>query len=275
MENLKFSVSMCTYGKDNPQWLKTAIESILNQTVKPDEVVLVVDGPVPDELDCVIKEYEASPIFKVIRLKKNMGHGQARRIGLENCAFELVALMDSDDISVPERFSKQIECFKEDDLLDIVGGNITEFIDSPDNIVGARVVPETDAEIKEYMKKRCPMNQVTVMFKKASVDKVGGYIDWFCEEDYYLWLRMFLGGMKFANVTDNLVNVRVGKEMYGRRGGIKYFKSEARLQKFMLDNKIIGFGTYLMNVLKRLIVQVLLPNKLRGWVFKKFAREKK
>ena len=125
MQNIKFSVSMCTYGKDNPLWLKTAIESILNQTAKPNEIVLVVDGPVPDELDCVIKEYEASPIFKVIRLKENMGHGHARRIGLDNCAFELVALMDSDDISTPERFSKQIEHFKNDNTLDIVGGNIT------------------------------------------------------------------------------------------------------------------------------------------------------
>lgn len=273
MENLKFSVSMCTYAKDNPEWLKVAVESILNGTVTPDEVVLVVDGPVPEELDDVISEYEQNPIFKVIRLEKNMGHGEARRIGLENCTYELVALMDSDDISAKDRFQKQLECFAKDSTLAIVGGNITEFIDKPDNIVGKRVVPETDAEIKEYLKERCPMNQVTVMFKKTCVTEVGGYIDWFCEEDYYLWIRMYLKGMKFANVSDNLVNVRVGKEMYDRRGGMKYFKSEARLQKYMFDNKIIGFGTYFLNVTKRLIVQVLLPNKIRGWVFKKFARE--
>ena len=84
---------------------------------------------------------------------------------------------------------------------------------------------------------------------------------------------MVLSEMKFANVPDNLVNVRVGKEMYQRRGGVKYFKSEAKLQKFMLDNKIIGFGTYVVNISKRWVVQVLLPNKLRGWVFKKFARK--
>lgn len=274
MENIKFSVAMCTYGKDNPQWLTAAVDSILNQSVLPSEVVLVVDGPVPDILDAVICKYEANPIFKVVRLEKNMGHGDARRISLENCSNELVAIMDSDDISAADRFEKQSILFAKDSSLAIVGGNITEFIGEPTNIVGKRVVPMNDNDIKEYLKYRCPMNLVTVMFKKTLIESVGGFIDWFCEEDYYLWLRMYLAGMKFANIPENLVNVRVGKDMYNRRGGIKYFKSEARLQKFMLDNKIIGFGTYLSNVAKRLIVQVLMPNKIRGFIFKKFAREK-
>ena len=180
--------------------------------------------------------------------------------------------MDADDISTPDRFEKQIKLFKQDSQLSIVGGNITEFVDNPENIVGKRIVPEDDHEIKEYMKKRCPMNQMTVMFKKTDVCSVGGYIDWYCDEDYYLWLRMALEGMKFKNLFDTLVNVRVGKEMYSRRGGYKYFKSEARLQVYMLKNRVISPVTFLINVLKRLIVQVLLPNRVRGWVFKKFAR---
>ena len=111
------------------------------------------------------------------------------------------------------------------------------------------------------------------MFKKKAIDTVGGYLDWYCNEDYYLWIRMYLAGMHFANVPENLVNVRVGSEMYRRRGGWRYFKSEAKLQKYMLKNKVIGFGTFLINVSKRFIVQVLLPNRLRGWVFQKFARK--
>lgn len=271
MNDLKFSVSMCVYGKDNPEWFKIAVDSILNQTVKPSEVVLVVDGPVPMELDNIICEYEKLDFFKVIRFEENQGHGNARRAGLEACTNELVAIMDADDISAPNRFEKQLEAFGNNELA-IVGGNITEFIDEPENIVGQRTVPSEDSEIKEYMKKRCPMNLVTVMFKKSLVNSVGGFIDWYCEEDYYLWVRMALANLKFANVEDDLVNVRVGKEMYQRRGGWKYFKSEARLQKYMKKKKVIGFGTYFMNVNKRLIVQVLMPNKLRGWVFKKFAR---
>ena len=270
----KFSVSMCVYGGDNSEWFQTAVESILNQSLKPDEVVLVVDGSIPDELNEIVKIYERNPIFNVIRLEKNQGHGNARRMGLDNCKNELVAIMDADDISKSDRFEKQIEEFKKNQSLDIVGGNISEFIDDEKNIVAERVVPADDAEIKAYMKKRCPMNLVSVMFKKTSVERVGGFIDWYCEEDYYLWLRMALAEMRFANVSDILVNVRVGKDMYKRRGGWKYYKSEAKLQKYMLKHKIINFPTYLSNKTKRFIVQVLMPNSLRGWVFKKFARGK-
>lgn len=274
MDNMKFSVSMCVYGKDNSEHFKTAVESILNQTMQPNEVVLVVDGPVPEDLDLVIRFFEQNKLFNVIRLSENQGHGNARRIGLAACTNELVALMDADDISVPNRFENQINMFLADSELDIVGGNIFEFIDDEKNVVAERCVPSADVDIKKYMKKRCPMNQVTVMFKKQSVDSVGGYIDWYCEEDYYLWLRMALANMKFANVNENLVNVRVGEELYARRGGWKYYKSEAKLQKYMLKNKIINYPTYLLNKAKRFIVQVLLPNSIRGWVFKKFARSK-
>lgn len=273
MSDTKFSVSMCVYANDDPQWFDMAVKSIVNQTKKPNEVVLVVDGPVPEQLNSYICELENNPIFKVIRLENNCGHGEARRVGLSNCTYELVALMDSDDISVSDRFEKQTAMFEADPGLTIVGGNITEFVDDPDNIVGARVVETDDAAIKEDMKKRCPMNQVTVMFKKSDVERVGGYIDWFCEEDTYLWLRMNLAGYKFANIPDYLVNVRVGKAMYQRRGGKKYFMSEAKLQKYMLDNKIIDFGTFTINVAKRFVVQILLPNKLRSRVFQKFARK--
>lgn len=274
MKNLKFSVSMCVYGGDNPEWFKAAVDSILNQTVKPNEIVLVVDGPVPPELDIIIAELENSSLFKVVRFAENQGHGNARRRGLECCENNIVALMDADDISAPDRFEKQLAFFENDPELSIVGGNITEFVETPDNIISRRIVPQADSDIKKYLQKRCPFNQVTVMFKKSDVQRVGGYIDWYCDEDYYLWIRMYLANMKFANSPDILVNVRVGKDMYQRRGGIKYFKSEAKLQKYMLKNKVIGFGTYLLNVLKRLILQVLMPNRIRGYIFKKFAREK-
>ena len=273
MEKQKFSVSMCVYGKDRPDWFRQATDSVLHQTCPPDEVVLVVDGPVPPALDDVIREYEAMPQFHVIRFAENQGHGNARRAGLEACTNELVALMDADDICVPDRFEKQLAVFEKDPALSIVGGNIAEFIESPNTPTCYRRVPCEDVQIKAYMKKRCPFNQMSVMFQKNDVQSVGGYIDWYCDEDYYLWLRMAQAGMKFANVDENLVNVRVGKEMYQRRGGWKYFKSEAKLQKYMKQHKIIGFGTYCMNIIKRLIVQVLLPHKLRGWVFKKFARK--
>lgn len=272
-DKIEFSVSMCVYGKDDPKHFQIAVDSILNQTVPPTEVVLVVDGPVPETLDCFITDYEQNPTFQVIRLEENRGHGNARRIGLENCKYDLVALMDADDISVPDRFEKQISCFENDAELTIVGGNIIEFIETTERVAGKRIVPEQDTEIKEYMETRCPMNQVTVMLRLTDVISVGGYIDWYCEEDYYLWLRLALAGKKFHNIQKNLVFVRVGEEMYQRRGGWKYFASEAKLQRFMLKAKLITVPTYMTNVAKRLIVQVLMPNRIRGWVFQKFARE--
>lgn len=273
MTEQKFSVSMCVYSADDPMWFCQAVDSILNQTCRPDEVVLVVDGPVPEELNAAICDYEKNPVFQVIRLKENSGHGFARQIGLNHCSHDLVALMDADDISDSHRFEWQLQEFARRPELTIVGGQITEFVDEPQNIVAARTVFLTDHEIKLDMKKRCPMNQVTVMLRKSAVEQAGGYIEWFYEEDYYLWLRMSLRGEVFGNLPQTLVNVRVGKQMYQRRGGWKYFSSEAKLQNYMLKQKIIDPVTWLINVAKRLVVQVLLPNRVRSWVFQKFARK--
>ena len=271
--HIPFSVSMCVYWKDNPQHFKAAVESIINQTVKPTEIVLVVDGPVPSHLNQIIRFFEVDKRFIVIWLPANQGQGNARRIGFENCTYELVALMDADDISCSNRFELQLNEFIANPQISIVGGNITEFVDKPEKVIAARNVPSTDADIRELMKTRCPMNQVTVMFRKSDIAAVGGYIDWYYEEDYYLWLRMFLANQKFKNIQNVLVNVRVGKDMYKRRGGWKYFKSEVKLQGFMKKKKVIALGTYIVNVVERLIVQVLLPYKIRSWVFRKFARE--
>ena len=150
---------------------------------------------------------------------------------------------------------------------------MTEFIDCEDNIVGTRYVPLPDKDIKRYLKARCPLNHVTVMMKKTAVLGVGNYQDWHYNEDYYLWIRMTLKGCSFANLPDTLVNVRVGKEMYQRRGGWKYFKSEARLQGYMLKHGIISLPRYVYNTAIRFGVQVAIPNKLRGFVFQKFARK--
>lgn len=210
--------------------------------------------------------------FKVIYLPKNEGHGNARRKSLEQCTNEIVALMDADDISYANRFEKQLEVFVHNPNVDIVGGQITEFIDKPSNITGKREVPEKDKDIKEYMKKRCPMNQVSVMFKKTFYDQVGGYIDWYCEEDYYLWIRMAEANGVFANVLDNLVNVRIGDAMSSRRGGIKYFSSEAGIQKYMLKKKIISLPRYLYNVLIRFGGEIILTDKLRTVMFKKLRK---
>ncbi|MCC8150586.1 MAG: glycosyltransferase [Lachnospiraceae bacterium] len=211
--------------------------------------------------------------FNVTYFAENKGHGNARRAGLEICKNKLVALMDADDVCVNDRFEQQLKFHAENEA-DIVGGNIAEFIDTINNVVAYRTVPTSDIDIKTYMKKRCPFNQMTVMLKKDSVKKAGGYIDWYCDEDYYLWIRMAQNNCVMMNTGTVLVKARVGKDMYNRRGGKNYFKSELELQKYMFDNEIIRFNTYIMNVTKRFIVQILMPNKVRSWAFRKFARKK-
>lgn len=271
--NLKFSVSMNVYHGDDPVWFREAVDSVLNQTVRPEEIVLVVDGPVPEALEEIIAGCEKTEPFVVVRLPENSGHGNARRIGLEKCSHDLVAIMDADDLCLPDRFEKQLAVFRDQPDVSAVGGQIAEFLDTVDNVIGIRQVPLTDEEIRQYIKTRCPLNQVTVMLKKADVQAVGGFLDWFCNEDYYLWIRMYLAKMRFANVPDILVNVRVGADMYKRRGGFAYFKSEYRLQKYMRKHRVIGFGTYVMNVAKRLILQLLMPNWMRAIVYRKLARQ--
>ena len=274
--HVPFSVAMSVYKSDNPDFFDRALSSITDeQTIIPNEIVLVVDGPVNAEINAVIDKYEGKyEIFKVIRLEQNGGLGNALKIAVENSSNELIARMDSDDVSVSTRFDEQLKYFAMNPEIDIVGGDIIEFIGEENNIVGKRSVPLSNESIREYMKTRCAMNHVSVMYKKKAVESAGGYQDWFWNEDYYLWIRMWLNGAVFANTGSVLVNVRVGEEMYQRRGGSKYFESEKGLQDYMLKNKMINHSTYIKNVTKRLIIQKLMPNKLRGWVFRTFARKK-
>lgn len=274
MNSSGFSVCMSVYKNDNADDFANAVKSVYNQTCRPNEIVIVVDGPVSEVLEDTIESLEESlKILKVIRLENNMGHAIARQAGLEAASNELCAIMDADDLSVSYRFERQLKVFEEHPDISVVGGLINEFIGYPTNAVGTRVVPELDEDIKAYLKSRCPMNLVTVMFKKSAVMAVGGYRDWYCEEDYFLWIRLAMARFKFYNIQENLVNVRVGEEMYRRRGGKKYFHSEARLQKYMFDHGLISWIRLVYNVSIRWLLQVVMPNWLRGWVFRLFARK--
>lgn len=271
---MDFSVCMSVYKNDKPDDFLTAVRSIYNQSRKPNDIVLVVDGPIGEALHNAIEVLKNEiSVLNVVWLKENMGHAIARQTALNAAKNELIAIMDSDDISVYDRFEKQLNAFEQHPDITVIGGLINEFVKETTNVVGSRLVPENDKDIKEYLKSRCPMNLVTVMMRKSHVQKVGGYIDWYCEEDYYLWIRLALAGYKFYNIQDNLVDVRVGEEMYQRRGGWRYFKSEAKLQHYMLKHGIINIVRYMYNVLIRFAVQVIMPNSLRGWVFKTFARK--
>lgn len=271
----KYSVLMSLYVKEDADNFRIAINSMINQTIPPEEIVLVEDGPLTDALYSVINETrDTHPglITSVVH-EKNQGLGPALQHGLEAARNEIVARMDTDDIAVLDRCEKQLNFMSTHPDVTIVGGQIEEFIGEVTNVVGKREVPTSDNELKEFLKKRCPFNHMTVMFRKADILDVGNYQEWFWNEDFYLWIRLALANKKFANLPETLVMVRTGADMYQRRGGKKYFVSEKNIQKFMLKNGLIGYPRYFINVSERLVLQVLMPNWLRGIVFRMFARK--
>ena len=273
----KYSVVTSVYKNDNPAFVERALDSITTlQTLPPDEVVLIVDGPVPNLLESLIqlREKESNGLYRVIWLKENGGLGNALRLGVEKAKNDIIVRMDSDDVATSDRIQKQIEYLQQHPECDVVGGQMTEFIGAEENVVGSRIVPQTTEDIQSWLKSRCPLNHVTVAMRRSKVLEVGNYIDWHYNEDYYLWIRMAEAGYNFANLPDTLVNVRVGKDMYARRGGWKYFKSEKGLQDYMLKKKMISLPRYAFNVAVRFGVQVAMPNSLRALVFQKLFRKK-
>ncbi len=267
---MDFSVLMSVYHKDNPQWLKQAIDSVLNNTIKPNQIVLVVDGPIPKELEHVLIEYKDN--LDILRLEQNSGLGIALQQGLLKCKYPLVARMDSDDISLPNRFELQLKEFENNPNLTIVGGYIQEFDSQTNEKTSIRKVPLEDKKIKQYIKTRSPFNHVTVMFKKEDILKVGNYQTFYQIEDYYLWVRLVKANYQIKNIPETLVNVRINTKMFARRGGYKYFKSNKELSKQMLKMKIINYPYYLFNISVRFITQVLMPNSIRTLFYKKVLR---
>lgn len=272
-----FSIITSVYKNDKPDYVRVALDSMLvEQSVKPTEIVLVRDGLVPVTLEAVLNEYETRypDVFNIIRLEQNGGLGNALKLGVEKAKYDIIARMDSDDICLSNRFELQLKYMELHPNVDIIGGQMTEFIDTPDNIIGKRIVPCTNDEIYYFMKNRCALNHVTVMFRKETVLKAGNYQDWFWNEDYYLWVRMMMNKCVFANLSDVLVNVRSGADQYARRGGRRYYESEKGIKKLQLENRMISKKEYIYYVAQRYILQILMPNWLRGWVFRTLARKK-
>ena len=274
-EKLKFSVITSVYKSDVPEYVRTALESTFNQTLMPDEVVCVADGPIPDELKVVVEEFHAKypEIMHPLYLEKNGGLGEAMRIASLEAKYDYLARMDSDDICMPDRFEKQMRCFEEDPELSAVGGMITEFVDTPENIVTKRVLPLEDKDIKRFMKSRCGVNHVTVIFKKEDLLKAGNYRSDFRQEDYYLWARMMKVGCKFKNIPDVVVNVRSGADQFARRSGWSYYLDHCAIFRYMYHEGLISWSRMAYNYIVRFVVQFLMPNGLRTWVYQHVLRK--
>lgn len=271
--NKKFSVLMSVYYKEKPEYLMQSLDSIFNQSLLPNEVIIIEDGKLTKQLDNVILLYKKkySKILKNIKFEKNRGLGVALHDGILECKNELIFRMDTDDICDKNRFEKQMKIFEETDS-DVVGSNIVEYDEKMENITSYRIVPQNDKDIKIMAKKRNPMNHMTVAYKKSKVLEAGNYQSMMFFEDYYLWVRMISNNCKFYNINENLVKVRGGNEMIKRRGGIKYIKPIVNFQKQLLKLNIINYFQFLANVISRVGVS-LIPNSFRFFIYKKILRK--
>ncbi len=269
----KISVVMSVYHGDCDRYFDAAVKSLLCQTLTPSQIVIAVDGPVKKHLDGVIKKYNKMSNFTVVRLKKNVGSGAAKKVAFDFTKHPIVAIMDADDISVPTRFEKQAP-FLVNKQADVVGGWISEFKISPGDINRIRNVPRVHSKILKLGKWRNPINHVSLMFTKDSYDRAGGYPNSrFCE-DWELIFRMSDSGSKIINLPEVLVNVRAGSEMIRRRGSVDHFKSELNLFRLFYKEGYINFFEFSVNILVRLTF-IILPNRFVEFLYKVILRRKR
>lgn len=280
--DVKFSVLISVYYKEIPEYLDLALESITDkQILKPNEIVLVKDGPLTGELDKVIEKYKKKyeKIFKIVALEKNQGLGKALNIGLQECSYNLVARMDGDDISKPERFKVQIERFKKNPELDIVGSWIDEFKTKENKmeIISQRRVPEENNKIYEKLKSVCAFNHPTVIYKKNKVISVGSYNQEFKLEDYYLWVRLAIDKAKMYNIQQSLLYFRITDGTSKRRGGLKLLKNDIKFQKKIKKMGYINNFVFFKNIIFYSIYRII-PSFFRSFfqrcIFRKKIRRK-
>jgi len=264
---------MSIYEKENPNFFNSCMNSVIKQTYPPSEIVLVKDGPLNNELENIISKWKKrfGNKFKIIPLEKNVGLGKALQLGLLNSKYDIVARMDTDDICREDRFEKQINFLDNNPNIDIVGCWAAEFENNINNIISIRKVPILDIEIKKYARFRNPFNHPSVVFRKHAILTCGGYQSFPFLEDYYLWIRMLLKGKKFANLPEPLLLFRLDKYTFDRRGGLKYFFNEIKLQKFFLKVNFINLPIFIYNIFLRGIVR-LFPNKIRKYFYMFFLR---
>lgn len=271
---IPYSVLMSVYQKDHPEWLDIAMESMLQQTYAPSELVLVEDGPLTEELYRVIeyKEKVYPGIIHRIPLEKNLGLGLALRRGVEECRNEWIARMDSDDYSRPDRIEKQMSAALEQSV-DIVGSDVYEFQGELSNITALRAFPETSEELARFAQRKTPFAHPSVLMKKSCVLAAGNYADAYLHEDYDLFLRILMNGCHGFTVKEPLVSVRASDVFYARRGGITYLYKMLCFNIKIYRKHWIGFNDFLIRSCGNVFV-CLLPNKLRICFYKHCLRKK-
>lgn len=271
--NFDYSVLMSVYKNDKDIYIKNAIESMINQTVMPKQYVVVVDGPVGMEIEKTITKYEQeySDMFTIIRLKENRGLGNALNIGMKECRYELIARMDADDISLPQRCEKQLEKFESNPQLSILGTQIKEFVEEPSNIVSQRKVPITFKEIQKFAKRRSPFNHPTVMYKKSVITRLGGYPSLCRKEDLALFVLAVSKGVYSENLNESLLLYRTSNGNQKRRRTWINCKEYIQVMFKYYKRRYIGLSDLLYVILGQISL-FILPTSLTNKLSKRYLR---
>ncbi len=271
-----YSVLMSVYKNDSPEYLRLALKSIYeDQTRKPDEIVVVFDGPITTELLDVLDRFRIGKesIVKYYPQNVNRGLGEALRIGSEKCTGDYILRMDSDDVSDPKRFEKQITYVERHPEIDVLGTDIAEFNNTPEESdKRVRACPANHDDIVQMGIKRNPMNHVTVCMKKSALEKCGGYRTLLLLEDYYLWLNMIAAGCKLANLNESLVYVRVGNGFDSKRGSKERIAGWKVLQDFMIEHDMITRSEARMNMMY-INLFVRTPSWMKKILYKRVLRD--
>ena len=271
MASAAFTLLLPVYAGDTPDALRLALESsTVGQSLMPAEVLVVIDGPISAALEAVIDEFEAGgavPLTRV-RFAENRGLTEGLNAGLERARYDVVARMDADDVSVPDRFAKQWPLVEAG--YDLVGAGMVEFDDDPEVCGVTRIPPVGEANIRSHARTHNPFNHPTMMYRVSRVREVGGYEPFGKMEDYWLGIRMIASGARVENIAEPLVKYRVGSGAFARRGGWREAQTEIRLQKAMLGMGFIGRGEYLRNVVMKSAYR-MLPASVKQVLFRRFV----
>lgn len=272
MEN--YSVLMSVYNKDNSEWLKLSLDSIINQEIRPTEIVIIKDGKLNEKLNGVLDTISESGLvkFKFYQFDENVGLGRALQKGITICTNEYIARMDADDYARADRCKKQLEIFAAQPDLDLVGSNVLEFTGNIENIVSKVNLPERHIDIIKFAKKRCPIRHPALMYRKSTVLRAGNYDDFKHAQDYELIVRMLLCGAKMYNIQDYLTYMRVSDEFYKRRGGWQQMKLIIRLKTNFYQSGFYTLSDYIISTLGNCII-CMMPNSIRTFIYKNFLRK--
>lgn len=264
---------MSVYARDDITLFQRAVNSIYNNSLLPDAFILIIDGPVPIELQTAIRSFKKKYKIQTIELPINIGLANALNQGLKRVQTNWVVRADADDYNLPERFGTiALAIDRHAGRVDIIGSAILE-VDNSGAPLTVRRLPENHSEILRFAAFRSPFNHMTVAYRTELALKCGGYPNIYHKEDYGLWAKMLGSGAIAQNLSDVLVFATAGKDMYRRRGGLRYAFSEIYIQKYLVRT---GLKSPLFAVISGLIRSAvfLMPISIRSYIYKKFLRSR-